>query len=45
MTHQNPVLTGGQGFLTILTMALSPPEHDLSSVVVSPSADVMIDDD
>jgi hypothetical protein len=28
-----------------LTMALSWPEHNLSSVVVSPSADVSIDDD
>jgi hypothetical protein len=35
VTHQNP----------ILTMALSWPEHNLSSVVVSPSADVSIDDD
>jgi hypothetical protein len=45
VAHQNPILTGGQGFLTILTMALSWPEHNLSSVVVSPSADVSIDDD
>ena len=45
VTHQNPVLTGGQGFLTILTVALSWADGNLSNVVISPSADVAIDED
>ena len=45
VTHQNPVLTGGQGFLTILTVALSWADGNLSNVVISPSADVTIDED
>lgn len=45
VTHQNPILTGGQGFITVLTLALSWPENNLSSVVISPSAEVTIDED
>ena len=45
VTHQNPVLTGGQGFLTILTVALSWADGNLSNLVISPSAEVTIEDD
>ena len=45
VTHQNPILTGGQGFITVLTLALSWPDNNLSSVVISPSAEVTIDED
>ena len=45
VTHQNPVLTGGQGFLTILTVALSWADGNLSNVVISPSAEVTIEED
>ena len=45
VTHQNPVVPGGQGFLTILTVALSWADGNLSNVVISPSADVTIDED
>lgn len=45
VTHQNPVMSGGQGFTTVLTMALSWPDDNLSSIVISPSAEVAIDED
>jgi hypothetical protein len=45
VTQQNPVLSGGQGFTTVLTLALSWPDDNLSSVVISPSAEVTIDED
>ena len=45
VTHQNPVLSGGQGFTTVLTLALSWPDTNLSSVVISPSAEVTIEED
>ena len=45
VTHQNPILSGGQGFTTVLTLALSWPDNNLSSVVISPSAEVTIDED
>ena len=45
VTHQNPVLSGGQGFTTVLTLALSWPDNNLSSVVISPSAEVTIEED
>jgi hypothetical protein len=45
VTHQNPVLTGGQGFLTILTVALSWADGNLSNLVISPSAEVTLEDD
>jgi hypothetical protein len=41
----NPILSGGQGFTTVLTLALSWPDNNLSSVVISPSAEVTIDED
>jgi len=44
VTHQNPILTGGQGFLTILTVALSWADNNLSNLVISPSAEVTVDD-
>ncbi|MBA3906548.1 MAG: hypothetical protein H0X35_07680 [Pseudonocardiales bacterium] len=45
MTHQTPMLSEGQGFTTVLTLALSWPDNNLSSVVISPSAQVTIDED
>jgi hypothetical protein len=45
VTHQNPTLTGGQGFLTILTVALSWADGNLSNLVISPSAEVTVEDD
>ena len=45
VAHQNPILTGGQGFLTILTVALSWADNNLSNVVISPSAEVTIEED
>jgi hypothetical protein len=45
VTHQNPILTGGQGFLTILTVALSWADGNLSTIVISPSAEVEIEED
>jgi hypothetical protein len=45
VTHQNPVLSGGQGFTTVLTVALSWPDNNLSNFVISPSAEVTIDED
>jgi len=44
VAHQNPILTAGQGFLTILTVALSWADNNLSNVVISPSAEVTVDD-
>jgi hypothetical protein len=45
VTQQNPIMSGGQGYTTILTLALSWPDNNLSSVVISPSAEVTIDED
>ncbi len=45
VTHQTPMLSEGQGFTTVLTLALSWPDNNLSSVVISPSAQVTIDED
>jgi hypothetical protein len=45
VTHQNPVMSGGQGFTTVLILALSWPDDNLSSVVISPSAQVTIEED